>query len=33
MENACETRSSKSDKGEKITETWVIAEFGFKNWK
>ena len=33
MENACETRSSKSDKGSKITETWVIAEFGFKNWK
>jgi hypothetical protein len=33
MENVCETRSSKSDKGEKITETWVIAEFGFKNWK
>jgi len=33
MENVCETRSSKSDKGQKITETWVIAEFGFKNWK
>ena len=33
MENVCETRPSKSDKGEKITETWIIAEFGFKNWK
>jgi len=33
MENACETRMSKSDKGQKITETWVITEFGFKNWK
>ena len=33
MENVYQTRLSKSDKGSKITETWVIAEFGFKNWK
>jgi hypothetical protein len=33
MENVCDTKSSRSDKGQKITETWVIAEFGFKNWK
>ena len=33
MENAYQIKRSKSDNGEKITETWVIAEFGFKNWK
>lgn len=33
MENAYQIRMSKSDKGQKINETWVIAEFGFKNWK
>jgi hypothetical protein len=24
---------SRSDKGQKITANWVIAELGFKNWK
>jgi len=33
MENAYQTKMSKSDNGQKIIETWVIAEFGFKNWK
>jgi hypothetical protein len=33
MENAYQTQMSKSDKGQKLIETWVIAEFGFKNWK
>jgi hypothetical protein len=33
MENVYETRLSKSDKGQKLTEMWVLAEFGFKNWK
>lgn len=33
MENAYEMRMSKSDKGQKIVETWVAAEFGFKNFK
>jgi len=33
MENAYETKLSKSDKGTKLVETWVIDEFGFKNWK
>jgi hypothetical protein len=33
MENAYQIKMSKSDKSQKIIETWVIAEFGFKNWK
>jgi hypothetical protein len=33
MENAYQTQMSKSDKGQKIVETWVLAESGFKNWK
>ena len=33
MENTYQSNMSKSDKGQKIRETWVIAEFGFKNWK
>jgi hypothetical protein len=33
MENVYQTKLSKSDKGQKLTETWVVAEFGFKNWK
>ena len=33
MENVYETRLSKSDKGQKIGETWVLDDFGFKNWK
>ncbi len=33
MENAYETKISKKDKGQKLVETWVIDEFGFKNWK
>jgi hypothetical protein len=33
MDNAYESRMSKSDKGQKVTETWVVAEYGFKNWK
>jgi hypothetical protein len=33
MENAYQIKMSKSDAGQKITETWVIAEFGFKDWK
>jgi hypothetical protein len=33
MENAYETRLSKSDKGQKISETWTLVDFGFKNFK
>lgn len=33
MENAYQTRLSKSDKGQKIVETWQLADFGFKDWK
>lgn len=33
MENVYEKKMSKSDKGQKIVETWILAEFGFKNWK
>jgi hypothetical protein len=33
MENAYEMKMSKSDKGQKIIETWILAESGFKNWK
>jgi hypothetical protein len=33
MENVYETQLTKSDKANKITETWVLAESGFKNWK
>jgi hypothetical protein len=33
MENTYETKMSKSDKGQKIIEIWVIDGFGFKNWK
>ena len=33
MENAYETKMSQKDKGQKVVETWVIDEFGFKNWK
>ncbi len=33
MENAYETKLDKSDKGQKIVETWMLADFGFKNWK
>ncbi len=32
MENAYQIKMSKSDNSQKIIETWVIAEFGFKNW-
>ena len=33
MENAYQHKLSKSDKGQKVVETWTVAEFGFKNWK
>jgi hypothetical protein len=33
MENAYESKMSKKDKGQKVVETWMIDEFGFKNWK
>ena len=31
MEYAFETETSKSDKGRKLVETWLLAESGFKN--
>lgn len=33
MENAYQSKMTKSDEGQKIVETWVVAESGFKNWK
>jgi hypothetical protein len=33
MENAYQHKLSKSDNGQKIVETWAVAEFGFKSWK
>jgi len=33
MENAYQNKLSASDKGQKIKETWVIDDFGFKDWK
>jgi hypothetical protein len=33
MVNDYKTTVSKSDKGQKLLETWVLAEWGFKNWK
>ena len=33
MENAYHMKMTKDDEGMKIKETWVLAEFGFKNWK
>lgn len=33
MENAYHTKMTKDDEGMKIKETWVLAEFGFKDWK
>jgi hypothetical protein len=33
MENAYFLKMMKSDDGQKIVETWIVAEFGFKNWK
>ena len=33
MENAYHTRLTKDDEGMKISETWVLAEYGYKDWK
>jgi hypothetical protein len=33
MENVYQTKLSKSDKGDKISELWILDDFGFKNWK
>lgn len=33
MENVYHSKLSKSDKGQKIAETWQLAECGFKDWK
>jgi hypothetical protein len=33
MVNEYQTTMSKSDKGQKLVETWVLAESGFKSWK
>jgi hypothetical protein len=33
MENSFQQTLSKSDKPQKIVETWVVDDFGFKNWK
>ena len=33
MENAYQQKLSKSDNGQRIVETWAVAEFRFKNWK
>jgi hypothetical protein len=33
MENAYHSRLVSSDAGQKVVETWIAAEFGFKNWK
>jgi len=32
-ENAYHTRLTKDDEGMKISETWVLAEYGYKDWK
>ena len=33
MENTYHSRLTKDDEGMKITETWVLVESGFKDWK
>jgi len=33
MENAYHSRLVSSDAGQKVVETWIVTEFGFKNWK
>jgi len=33
MENTYQIQLMKGDEAQKITETWVLAESGFKNWK
>jgi hypothetical protein len=33
MENSYFTKLTKEDDGMKIAETWVLAEYGFKDWK
>jgi hypothetical protein len=33
VENRYLSTMSKSDKAQKIVETWVVDDFGFKNWK
>jgi hypothetical protein len=33
IENKYVSRLSKSDEAQKIVETWVVDDFGFKNWK
>ena len=33
MENAYHARLTADDEGMKISETWVLAESGYKNWK
>jgi hypothetical protein len=33
MENAYHSKLTKDDEGMRIKETWVVADFGFKNWE
>jgi len=33
MENVYQTKLAKDDDGQKIVETWIVVESGFKNWK
>jgi hypothetical protein len=32
MENAYQLKLTKDDQGQKLVESWTVAEFGFKNW-